>query len=96
MVDVYEIGDTMRPAPAPFAYSGQEARLARYQNLLSRIAGDEDAVEAIEIDASPLLAPVDEVAAVAVSTTPLELSVTGLDKEAALVGTFADAAVAME
>ncbi|KKA30402.1 hypothetical protein TD95_003977, partial [Thielaviopsis punctulata] len=92
MVDVYEISDTTRPAPAPFAYSGQEARLARYQTLLSRIAGNDDAVEAIEITTPPLLVSADE----GMATTPLELSAAGLDKEAALVGTFADAAAAMQ
>ncbi|KAG7109678.1 hypothetical protein HYQ44_011662 [Verticillium longisporum] len=41
MVDIFEIAPqdhAARPAPALFAYAGQEARIVRYQHLLSKLA----------------------------------------------------------
>ncbi|KAL2890682.1 late endosomal/lysosomal adaptor and MAPK and MTOR activator domain-containing protein [Ceratocystis lukuohia] len=97
MVDIFEIGDSARPTPAPFAYAGQENRLMRYRNLLSKISGTDDDTDTAHLE--PALPPVHVDAS---ATTPVELSSTlystteQLDKEAALVGTFADAAAAMK
>ncbi|KAL5600883.1 hypothetical protein BROUX41_005723 [Berkeleyomyces rouxiae] len=97
MVDIFEIGDAARPTPAPFAYAGQENRLLRYRNLLSKISGTDEDSDGAQIESSLPLPQVD-----ASATTPVELSLTlysvtdQQDKEAALVGTFADAAAAMK
>ncbi|KAM0532245.1 hypothetical protein ACHAPP_007184 [Verticillium nonalfalfae] len=45
MVDIFEIAPqdhAARPAPALFAYAGQEARIVRYQHLLSKLASKDE------------------------------------------------------
>ncbi|CRK47140.1 hypothetical protein BN1723_007365 [Verticillium longisporum] len=45
MVDIFEIApqdQAARPAPALFAYAGQEARIVRYQHLLSKLASKDE------------------------------------------------------
>jgi hypothetical protein len=95
MVDIFEIAPqqdptTPRAALTPFAYAGQEARIVRYQHLLSKLAAKNDdglAPPGVQID----WLPQDE--------DPMEMqrNVPALKVEsgAALVGTFADAAAAM-
>lgn len=94
MVDVFEFppqaqGHNPRTTPAPFTYAGQEAKIARYQNLLSKIsAGDNDGegegADGIYVDWS--------------SEEQETIEMQGPDGKAddkPLVGTFADAAAAM-
>jgi len=95
MVDIFEVapqGDGRHSAPAPFAYAGQEARMMRYQNLLSKLAahdeGDEvDNVEGVQVDWLT-----DEQDTIELQRS--ETTANGEDDKP-LVGTFADAAAAM-
>lgn len=99
MVDIFDIApqnNISRPTPAPFAYAGQEARIARYQNLLSRLASKDDSPvrgqgqgqmpPGIQVDWLPEDEPVEMQ-----GNAPSIKSET----DEPLVGTFADAAAAM-
>lgn len=97
MVDIYEIApqDTARPlraAPSPFAYAGQEARLMRYQHLLSKLSlspDDSGAASGVQVDFLPQDGDDDD---------RIELHSNAsvkAESDAPLVGTFADAAQAM-
>jgi len=88
MVFIFEMAppETAAAAPTPFAYAGQEARIVRYQHLLSKLGaaeGEAAAAAAVQVD----WLPQDE--------EPIELQRSRADAGAALVGTFADAAAAM-
>lgn len=90
MVDIYEIAPhdrtTHGAAAAPFAHVGQEARMAQYQNLLSKLSQDELATEA-RIDWE-----VDEDENIELQRKVLP---TRDDAAESLVGNFTDAAAAM-
>ncbi|KAL8372523.1 hypothetical protein RB595_002042 [Gaeumannomyces hyphopodioides] len=79
MVDIFEIAP-QDEAPA-YAFPGQDARLARYQNLLSKLSGDE--------------ASVCSTASTKVDWVPwdddMELQPAPKTEAGPLVGTFADA-----
>ncbi|KAI1396912.1 late endosomal/lysosomal adaptor and MAPK and MTOR activator-domain-containing protein [Hypoxylon fuscum] len=89
LVDVFEINPQESQRTQPSIFSGQDARLARYQNILSKLSPDGDATSA---DAGPgaaewLLAEED--------TVELHGQPPSIKDEAGgpLVGTFADATV---
>lgn len=96
MVDVFEIAphDVLTRAggnPTPFAYAGQGARVARYQHLVSRLDADHEG--GIRVD----WLTDEEDALDSQSNRPA--SIKTLPEEnggATLVGTFADAAAAMQ
>lgn len=90
MVDVYEIAPHDKSmhaaAAAPYAYAGQEARMARYQNLLSKLSHDELATAArVDWEAAD-----DDNIEMQGNTLPVKAEATE-----PLVGDFADAAAAM-
>ncbi|KXH42960.1 hypothetical protein CSIM01_01714 [Colletotrichum simmondsii] len=90
MVDIFEIAPqdhAHRPAPTTFAYAGQEARIVRYQHLLSKLASKDDAPTGVQVDWLP-----QEDDTIEMRHGVLAVK-TELDKP--LVGTFADAAAAM-
>ena len=94
MVDVYEIAPhdrSMQAMPAPYAYAGHEARMARYQNLLSKLS-QEDLTSASRVDG-------DDAAAAGGEDDAIELQkdVVPVKPEAGgpLVGNFVDAVAAM-
>lgn len=89
MVDIFEIapqGGVARITPAAYAPSGQDARLARYQTLLSKLSVDDLAADA-RIDWT--LQEED--------TVEMQRSVPPVKAEVGepLVGNFADAAAAV-
>ncbi|TDZ44986.1 hypothetical protein CTRI78_v009158 [Colletotrichum trifolii] len=90
MVDIFEIAPqdhAHRPAPATFAYAGQEARIVRYQHLLSKLASQDEAPAGVQVDWLP---QEDD-------TIEMQRGVPTVKAESdkPLVGTFADAAAAM-
>ncbi|VUC38245.1 unnamed protein product [Clonostachys rosea] len=92
MVDVFEITPHLGASNGPsahFAYTGQGARLARYQRLVSKLNAQEETPPA-EVKVDWLL---DDDAAEPDRTRPESLKTVEGD-EGALVGTFADAAAA--
>ncbi|KAL6853193.1 hypothetical protein J3F83DRAFT_512582 [Trichoderma novae-zelandiae] len=95
MVDIFEIApqdSTGRKSTTTlFAYAGQGARVARYHHLVSKLSSQEDSPPAgIKVD---WLA--DEDASETHGNRPASLRTLEED-DAALVGTFADAAAAMK
>lgn len=95
MVDVFEIGPhdsfRRRGTSTPFAYAGQGARVARYQHLVSKLSMEEDiAAHGIKVD---WLADDDDLE----TNNKRPASIKTLEDESGspLVGTFADAAAAM-
>ncbi|KAM0583610.1 hypothetical protein ACHAP6_008171 [Verticillium nonalfalfae] len=95
MVDIFEIAPqdhAARPAPALFAYAGQEARIVRYQHLLSKLAskdegeGQGQGPAGVQVDWLPQEDTVD-----VQRRAPSIKS----ESDGPLVGTFADAAAAM-
>ncbi|KAM0254668.1 hypothetical protein ACHAQJ_006518 [Trichoderma viride] len=95
MVDIFEIApqaSTGRVSSSTtFAYAGQGARVARYHHLVSKLSTQEDSPPAgIKVD---WLA--DEDASELHGDRPASLKTLDED-DAALVGTFADAAAAMK
>lgn len=97
MVDVFEMGPhhlLARPGagPVPFAYAGQGARVARYQHLVSKLGADPANDPAgVRVD---WLADGDGDAH---SNRPGSVKTLPDDEGGAtLVGTFADAAAAMQ
>jgi hypothetical protein len=94
MVDIFDIAPqddtTPRAAPTPFAYAGQEARIVRYQHLLSKLAAGDDGLQA-----DWLLAHDDDPIEMQRGGDGLALTQPKLESDVALVGTFADAAAAM-
>ncbi|KID88450.1 hypothetical protein MGU_04385 [Metarhizium guizhouense ARSEF 977] len=96
MVDVFEIGPQdfvgRGGTSTPFAYAGQGARVARYQHLVSKLSTEEDlATPGVKID---WLTDDEDNLEMRTNTTT---SVKAIDDGAVgpLVGTFADAAAAM-
>ncbi|CAI0646407.1 hypothetical protein GCG54_00011694 [Colletotrichum gloeosporioides] len=90
MVDIFEIAPqdhAHRPAPTTFAYAGQEARIVRYQHLLSKLDSKDETPTGVQVDWLPQEDDTIEMQR-GVPTVKTEL-----DKP--LVGTFADAAAAM-
>ncbi|KAK3380878.1 hypothetical protein B0H63DRAFT_523617 [Podospora didyma] len=92
MVDIYDIvpqeNKVVQPAPAPYAYAGQDARMARYQTLLSKLSSHGDLTTAVaRVDWG---IPEDDT--IEMQQSPLPIKLEGGE---ALVGNFADAADAM-
>ncbi|KAJ9144252.1 hypothetical protein NKR23_g6007 [Pleurostoma richardsiae] len=94
MVDIFDIAPqessgTPRNAPAPFVFPGQEARLLKYQHLLSKLDSSEDdpTTAGARVDWFP---PEDD-------HIEMQRSIPPVKEEAVepLVGNFADAAAAM-
>ncbi|XXG95365.1 hypothetical protein Hte_001627 [Hypoxylon texense] len=88
LVDVFEIAPQESQRTQPAIFSGQDARLARYQNILSKLSPDGDAAS---VDIGPgavewLLSEEDSL--------ELQGKAPSIKDEAGgpLVGTFADAA----
>ncbi|KAK0629306.1 late endosomal/lysosomal adaptor and MAPK and MTOR activator-domain-containing protein [Bombardia bombarda] len=101
MVDIYDIvpqdkivqAAQAAAAPAsPYAYAGQEARIARYQTLLSKLSSHDDLASVARVDWGDV--PEDETIEMQQSTAALVAPVKP-DGGEALVGNFADAAAAM-
>ncbi|KAL6889121.1 hypothetical protein GGI43DRAFT_225569 [Trichoderma evansii] len=92
MVDIFEIApDSGRVSSSTFVYTGQGARVARYHHLVSKLSTHEDSPPpGIKVD---WLA--DEDANELHGDRPASLKTLDED-DAALVGTFADAAEAMK
>jgi hypothetical protein len=93
MVDIFEIApqDTaLRPAAASFAYAGQEARIVRYQHLLSKLSGNEDGQDLVNGGAGVHVDWPEEAPG-----TPHGAPSIKSESDQPLVGTFADAAAAM-
>ncbi|KAF4507352.1 hypothetical protein G6O67_005996 [Ophiocordyceps sinensis] len=101
MVDVFEIAphDTLTRAggnPTPFAYAGQGARVARYQHLVSRLSADRDG-EATGVRVDWLTDDDDALDSQSNSNRPASIkTLPDDDGGVTLVGTFADAAAAMQ
>ncbi|KAF5628244.1 uncharacterized protein FTJAE_8861 [Fusarium tjaetaba] len=95
MVDIFDIApqeNTNRGATTPFAYAGQGARLARYQHLVSKLSnqGDNNTASGVKVD----WLPEDETIEMQ-KNGPASIKTLESD-EGPLVGTFADAAAAMQ
>ncbi|ODA80901.1 hypothetical protein RJ55_03861 [Drechmeria coniospora] len=94
MVDVFEIAhNDVSGYGGNFAYAGQGARVARYQHLVSKLSTDEFSdPSAVKVD---WLAEDDMVESQ--SGRPLSIKTLEDDREGGpFVGTFADAAAAMQ
>ncbi|PHH85970.1 hypothetical protein CDD83_10926 [Cordyceps sp. RAO-2017] len=96
MVDVFEIAPhdilTRGGTTTPFAYAGQGARVARYQHLVSKLSTDENGDAAgVRVD---WLAEDD--GADLQNRRPASIKTLQDDNAGPLVGTFADAAAAMQ
>lgn len=98
MVDIYEIApqDNMPltgPPATQYAHAGQDARMARYQSLLTKLSSNEDlagtAAIAGRVDWD---APEEYNIEMQKNTLPLKVEVDSKP----LVGTFAEAATAMK
>ncbi|KAJ4270550.1 hypothetical protein NW762_002238 [Fusarium torreyae] len=95
MVDIFDIApqeNVARGTTTPFAYAGQGARLARYQHLVSKLStqGDNSPVSGVKVD----WLPEDETIEMQ-KNGPASIKTLESD-EGPLVGTFADAAAAMQ
>ncbi|KAK3940451.1 late endosomal/lysosomal adaptor and MAPK and MTOR activator-domain-containing protein [Diplogelasinospora grovesii] len=104
MVDIYDIVPqdkaVVQPAqaaaaPAPFTYAAQEARMARYQTLLSKLSShDEDYLLTTSVARVDWGVPEDD--NIEMQKSVLAAPVVKLEGgEGPLVGNFADAAAAM-
>ncbi|OAA78478.1 hypothetical protein LEL_05301 [Akanthomyces lecanii RCEF 1005] len=92
MVDIFEIAPQQPNAgsSAGFGYAGQGARVARYQHLVSKLSSEDvDPSAGIKIDWFT-----EDDAPDSQNERPMSLKT--LDGDGALVGTFADAAAAMD
>jgi len=98
MVDVYEIAPQDKdlhgePPATHYAHAGQEARMARYQTLLTKLASNDDlagaAAVAGRIDWD---APEEDNVEMYGNSVPVKIEADS----APLVGTFAEAATAMK
>ncbi|KAF5670207.1 hypothetical protein FHETE_4579 [Fusarium heterosporum] len=95
MVDIFDIApqeNVARGTTTPFAYAGQGARLARYQHLVSKLSsqGDSNPVNGVKVD----WLPEDETIEMR-KNGPASIKTVESD-DGPLVGTFADAAAAMQ
>jgi hypothetical protein len=98
MVDIYEIAPQDKdlhsePPTTHYAHAGQEARMARYQTLLTKLASNDDlagaAAVAGRIDWD---APEEDHMEAHRNVTPIKIEADSTT----LVGTFAEAATAMK
>ncbi|KAI5459384.1 late endosomal/lysosomal adaptor and MAPK and MTOR activator-domain-containing protein [Mariannaea sp. PMI_226] len=103
MVDIFEIApqeNATRGATTPFAYSGQGARLARYQHLVAKLNTEGDgnspaatAPGGVKVD----WIPEEETIEMQRNGNNGAASIKTIDTDdGPLVGTFADAAAAMQ
>lgn len=104
MVDIFEIArqeTTTRGATTPFAYAGQGARLARYQHLVSKLNTQGDGTSpasatgpgGVKVD----WLPEEETIEMQKNGNNGPASIKTIDTDdGPLVGTFADAAAAMQ
>lgn len=93
MVDIFEIAPQQHNAGASagFGYAGQGARVARYQHLVSKLSSEDvDQHAGIKIDWFT-----EDDAPESHNERPMSLKTLDND-DGALVGTFADAAAAMD
>ncbi|KAF4985676.1 hypothetical protein FDECE_16399 [Fusarium decemcellulare] len=94
MVDIFEIAPQENPArgtTTPFAYAGQGARLARYQHLVAKLSNQgESPANGVKVD----WLPEDETIEMQ-KNGPASIKTLESD-DGPLVGTFADAAAAMQ
>ncbi|KAM5342790.1 hypothetical protein ACJ41O_013756 [Fusarium nematophilum] len=94
MVDIFEIApqeNAARGTTTPFAYAGQGARLARYQHLVSKLSSQGDnPAGGVKVD----WLPEDETIEMQ-KNGPASIKTLESD-DGPLVGTFADAAAAMQ
>lgn len=94
MVDIFEIApqdNAPRGTTTPFAYAGQGARLARYQHLVSKLNAQGDSpAGGVNVD----WMPEDETIELH-KNGPASIKTLESD-DGPLVGTFADAAAAMQ
>ncbi|KAL4722469.1 hypothetical protein ACLX1H_010345 [Fusarium chlamydosporum] len=95
MVDIFDIApqeNGNRGTTTPFAYAGQGARLARYQHLVAKLSnqGDNTPVSGVKVD----WLPEDETIEMK-KNGPASIKTLESD-DGPLVGTFADAAAAMQ
>jgi len=96
MVDIYEIvpqeGDRYTGPPVTqYANAGQNARMARYQSLLTKLSSNEDLAAAAVAGRVDWDAPEDDNIEMQKNVTPVKVEVDSTP----LVGTFAEAATAM-
>jgi hypothetical protein len=93
MVDIFEIAPqetSTRKVPTPFAYTGQGARVARYQHLVSKLNTDQDSPPGgVKVD---WLSEEDTIEMQ--KNRPASVK-TMEGNDGPLVGSFADAAAAM-
>lgn len=91
MVDIYDIvphDKAAQPGPPPYAYTGQDPTVARYQTLLSKLSSHDDLASVARVDwGSP---EDDHTIEMQQGTVPIKV-----DGGDTLVGYFADAAAAM-
>lgn len=95
MVDIFEItpGETsVRASANAFAYAGQGARVARYQNLISKLESEDNDASMAGVKVDWMGEEENTEAADANPSTALRAPPVD---EGPLVGTFADAAAAM-
>lgn len=95
MVDVFEIVPHDSARGAPFAYAGQGARVARYQHLVSKLGGghEDGGLSGVKVEWL-----VDDTVELR-SNRSASTSIRALEEDdggGPLVGTFADAAAAMQ
>jgi hypothetical protein len=96
MVDIYEIAprdkDPQTGSPAAhYAHAGQEARMARYQSLLTKLSSNDDLAAAAVAGRVEWDAPEEDNIELQKSTAPVKVEADS----GPLVGTFAEAATAM-
>ena len=101
MIDVFDIvprENAGRAPPAQYGFSGQEARVSRYQQLLSRLSEDEDGPMAAAAHAGWVLQDEEEEEDERVGVEhekQRKAPSLKFDEDEPLVGTFSDAAAAM-
>lgn len=95
MVDIYEIApqdkDPHTEPATHYAHAGQEARMARYQTLLTKLSSNDDLAAAAVAGRLDWDAPEEENVDVHGTVTPVKVEADSRP----LVGTFAEAATAM-
>jgi len=92
MVDIYDIvpqDKVVQVAPAPYAYAGQDERMARYKTLLSKLSSHDDLASVARVDWG---VPEDDTIEMQQNAAP---ALVKPESGEALVGNFTDAAAAM-
>ncbi|KAH8902064.1 hypothetical protein BR93DRAFT_363643 [Coniochaeta sp. PMI_546] len=97
MVDIYEIAPQDKdphtePLAAHYATAGQEARMARYQTLLTQLSSNDDLAAAAVAGRVDWDAPEEDKIEAQGSAAPMKVEADNRP----LVGTFAEAATAMK